>query len=145
MKVSKKGTLKLEKKDTRFGNFVVSEENGYFKMQDIGGVVSFRVRGDIAIGRMIGIMLDSSKKGDDNSKVFLENYITMFWNLHCSIVDYEFMTEVLESSTKCINRHKDVYGIKDDITANEDAQILDEVKEMTEVEEMAKKEEGYDA
>lgn len=45
---------------------------------------------------------------------------------------------------ECINRHKELYGIKEDLTDEEDAIILKEEQELHEAEEEVRKEEGLE-
>ena len=51
-------------------------------------------------------------------------------------------TSAQKAAVACVNRHKEFYGIKDDVTAEEDAAIVKEEKELEEAVEEARKELG---
>ena len=140
MKVSKKGRLKIERRDYRQGNFVFTKEESHIKVQDINSTVSFRINTNVVAGRMLGIMIDNAKDGDKNSSQYLENYVVMMYNLLCSVHDVELMQAVMDATIACINRHKEVYGIKEDISKEEDDGILEDVKGVAEAEEELRKE-----
>lgn len=139
MKVRKNGTLKLSKCDKRVGNFVLSVENGHYKLQDIGGLFSVRVSTALIAGRMIQECM-----GDAESSNFLHNYAAVMYNVACCVPDIEFLGELQKAVTECVNRHKDLYGLKEDISDEEDAKILREEVELAEAEEEVRKEEGLE-
>ena len=137
MKV-KRGKVKLEKGDRRVGNFVYHRESGHYKLQDIGGVMSIRVSNVLLAGRMI------SEVFDDGGENFLANYATTMYNVIGCVPDVEYLTALHKCAVDCINRHKDLYGVKDDISAEEDAVILREERELAEAEAEVRKEEGLE-
>jgi len=137
MKV-KKGKLKLERGDRRVGNFVYSREREHCKLQDIGGLFSFRVSDALMAGQMIHSVMD------DGGEVFLGNYAAVMYNVICCVPDVEFLTDLQGAVRDCLNRHKDLYGLKDDLTDEEDAKILQEERELAEAEEEVRKEEGME-
>lgn len=137
MKV-KNGKVKLEKGDRRVGNFVYSREKAHVKLQDIGGLFSFRVSDGLLAGRMMMEVLD------DGGEAFLGNYAAVMYNTICCVPDVEFLTALQTAVRDCLNRHKDLYGLKDDLTDDEDAKILKEEVELAEAEEEVRKEEGLE-
>jgi hypothetical protein len=138
MKVTKKGKVKLETGDRRVGNFVYHREKAHYKLQDIGGLMSLRVSNTL----MAGVMM--SEIMDDGGENFLGNYAATMWNLICCVPDIELMADVHKAVTACLNRHKDLYGLKEDLSAEEDAKILREEMELHEAEVEARKEEGLE-
>lgn len=136
MKIRKDGTLKLSKGDKRVGNFVLSVENGHYKLQDIGGLFSIRVSTALVAGRMIQECM-----GDGESSAFLHNYAAVMYNVACCVPDIELLNELQNSVRECVNRHKEFYGLKEDLTKEEDDKILEEEVELAKAEEEVRKEE----
>ncbi len=121
-----KGKLKLCKRDVRMGNFVYSIEPDHIKVQDISMTVSHIISKRIARGQLLDMLLSEPEKyGKD-----LRNYAALMYNLLCTVPDAEFYNDIYGASVRCVNRHKDLYGIKDDITDEEDAKIVREEKEL---------------
>lgn len=137
MKV-KRGKVKLEKGDRRVGNFVYHREPAHYKLQDIGGLVSVRISNALLAGRMIAEVMD------DGGENFLHNYAASVYNVMGCVPDVEFLGELNKCVRECINRHKELYGIKDDLTEAEDAIILKEERELAEAEAEVRKEEGLE-
>lgn len=137
MKTSK-GKVKLERGDVRVGNFVIHTENEHYKIQDINSVFSVRASIITPIGQLIKAALVNLKGGDENSERFLHDYCAVFYNVLSVAPDYEFLTDIQKASVDCLNRHKDMYGIKDDISKEEDDRILKEEVELAEAEKEAR-------
>ena len=138
MKVTKKGQVKLEKGDRRVGNFVYHREKAHYKLQDIGELISVRLSYGLMAGRMIAEVMD------DGGENFLHNYAASLYNVLGCVPDVEFLGALNKCVRECINRHKELYGIKDDLTDEEDAVILKEEQELHEAEEEVRKEEGLE-
>jgi hypothetical protein len=134
------GKVKLDANDYRVGNFVFHDEEGHVKMMDIGGALSVRVSKAFAKGRMLDMAVKERSEG------FLTNVAATTYNFLCTIPDMEFFKAVNDACIACVNRHKDIYGLKDDVTAEEDAEILKEERELHDAsDEVAKKvKEGED-
>jgi len=137
MKTSK-GKVKLERGDVRVGNFVIHTENEHYKIQDINSVFSVRASIITPIGQLIKAALENLKGGDENSERFLHDYCAVFYNVLSVAPDYEFLGAIQKASVDCLNRHKDMYGIKDDISKEEDDRILKEEVELAEAEREAR-------
>lgn len=134
MKVGKDGKLKLSKDERQIGNFVFKNEQEFVKISDIGSQMTHRVAKHLNIGRMLEMAL---KERHDN---WLRNYATMTWMYSNIVTDEQFFTDINAACVNCVNRHKDFYGITEDITPEADAEILQESKEVYEAIEEMKKE-----
>lgn len=133
MKIGKDGKLKLSKDERQIGNFVFKNEPEYIKICDINSQMTHRVGKHLNIGRFLEMGL---KQKDDNS---LSNYATLLWLFSNILPDVEFVKDIDKACTDCVNRHKEFYGIKEDITPEQDKEILDDVRATTEaIEELNK-------
>jgi hypothetical protein len=135
MKTTKDGKLKLSKDERQIGNFVFKNEPEYIKICDINSQITHRVAKHLNIGRFLEMGL---KEKDDNS---LANYATLLWLFSNILPDVEFVNDIDKACGACVNRHKEFYGIKEDITPEQDKEILEESKEVYEAIEELKKEE----
>lgn len=126
------GKLKIDKRDTRVGNFVVTEETDYYKVQDISRLVSHRFRKETLIGRAVAVMLSGG-----NEK-FLATWISVMELAFTVVPDAEYLKDLYEVSTACLERHRaDLYGgAKAD---EDDEKILTEQKNLHEDFEAARK------
>lgn len=124
MKVSKDGKLKLSKDERQIGNFVFKNEESHIKICDINSQMTHRVGKHLNIGRFLEM---GFKQKDDNS---LSNYSALLWLFSNILPDVEFIKDIDKACTDCVNRHKEFYGIKEDITPAEDAEILKESEEV---------------
>lgn len=120
------------------GNFVIHTENDHYKIQDINSTFSVRAAIITPIGQLIKAALVNLKGGDENSESFLHDYCAVFYNVLSVAPDYEFLGAIQKAAVDCLNRHKDMYGIKDDISKEEDDRILKEEVELAEAEREAR-------
>ena len=135
MKVGKDGKLKLSKDERQIGNFIYKNEAEHIKICDINSAVTHRVGKHLNIGRMLEMALKERKDQ------YLANYAAMTWLFSNIVTDEQFFLDIDKACVDCVNRHKDFYGIKDDITTEQDAEILQEAKETYEaIEELKEKE-----
>ena len=132
------GKIKLDKRDVRVGNFVYTIEPDHIKVQDISLTVTHRIHRGIAKSQLLEMMLEDPARYKND----LHNYATLMYNLLCTVPDAKFYEDMNTAVLACINRHKDVYGIKEDITPAEDAKILQEEKELHEAVEEIKEKAG---
>lgn len=137
MKV-KKNRIKLQRGDVQVGNFVFHAEKEHYKVQDINGVFSLRLYGQMPAAMMMRTALSDPKENGG----FLHGYAAVMYNVLSCVPDEEYLKAVNEAAVACVNRHKEFYGIKDDVTAEEDAVIVKEEKELEEAVEEARKELG---
>lgn len=134
MKAGKDGKLKLSKGERQIGNFVWKNEAEHIKITDINSNLSHRVSKTLNIGRMLEMAL---KERHDN---YLGNYASMVWLFSNIVTDEQFFLDIDKACVDCVNRHKEFYGIKEDITPEQDKEILQEVKETYDAIEELKKE-----
>ena len=134
MKTGKYGKLKLSKDERQIGNFVYKNEPEYIKICDINSQMTHRVAKHLNIGRMLEMAL---KEKQDN---YLANYAAMTWLYSNIVTDEQFFLDIDKACVACVNRHKEFYGIKKDITPEQDKEILEESKEVYEAIEELKKE-----
>lgn len=122
MKTTKEGRLKLAKGERQIGNFIYKDEPGYIKISDINSAMTHRVSKHLNIGRLLEMAL---KERSDN---YLANYASMTWLYSNVVTDEQFFMDINKACVDCIERHKEFYGIKDDIAPETDKEILDEVQ-----------------
>lgn len=135
MKTTKDGKLKLSKDERQVGNFIYKNEPEHIKICDINSQMTHRVAKHLNIGRMLEMAL---KEKQDN---YLANYAAMTWLYSNIVTDEQFFLDINKACVACVNRHKEFYGIKEDITPEQDKEILEEFKEVYEAIEELKKEE----
>ena len=135
MRTTKDGKLKLSKDERQIGNFIYKNEPEYIKICDINSQMTHRVAKHLNIGRMLEMAL---KEKRDN---WLANYAAMTWNFSNIVTDEQFFLDIDKACVACVNRHKEFYGIKEDITPEQDKEILEESKEVYDAIEELKKEE----
>lgn len=136
MKVGKDGKLKLSRDERQIGSFVFKNEETHIKICDINSALTHRVSKHLNIGRMLEVALK------DRQDKWLEGYATMTWLYSNIVTDEQFFRDINRACEDCVNRHKDFYGIKDDITSEQDKEILDEVQGAQEaIAELKEKEE----
>jgi PhoPQ-activated pathogenicity-related protein len=124
MKVTKDGKLKLAKNEKQIGSFVFKSEEHHVKITDINSNLSHRVSTSLNIGRMIEAALK------DNMENWLHNYAAMVWNFSNIVTDEQFFLDIDKACVDCVNRHKEFYGIDEDITAEKDQEIIEEAKDV---------------
>ena len=135
MRVGKDGKLKLSKDERQFGNFVIKNEAEYVKICDINSNLTHRVSKGLNIGQMLAIAL---KEKHTN---WLESYASLVWLFSNIVTDEQFFLDINKVCEDCINRHPEIYGIEKNISQEEDAEILQESREVYEAIEELKKEE----
>jgi hypothetical protein len=135
MKVSKDGKMKLAKNERQIGNFILKNEEFYMKVQDISSQITHRVSKLLNIGKF----LEMAYKEKSNENIHV--YMALLWMFSNVIPDVDFAKDINAACVACINRHKDFYGIKEDISAEEDAEILREAEETYDSIEKLKEEE----
>jgi hypothetical protein len=135
MRVSKDGKLKLSKDERQYGNFVFKNEEEHVKICDINSNLTHRVSKSLNIGQMLSIALK------EKQTKYLENYASLVWMFSNIVTDEQFFLDIDRVCGECINRHPELYGIKPNISTEEDAEILQESKEVYEAIEELKKEE----
>lgn len=135
MKTTKDGKLKLAKNERQVGNFVIKNEEEYMKICDINSQITHRVSKGVHVGRM----LETAWK--ERSNDYLHTYASIVYLFSNVVTDEKFFLDINKVCIDCVNRHKDFYGIEEDITAEKDKEILEEAREVYEAVEELKKEE----
>ena len=128
MRTTRKGKVKLQRGDVQVGSFIFHAEKDHYKLTDINGVFSVRVSGYTTIGVMMRAALDAPK----DNETFLHNYAAVMYNALSAVPDMEFLAAVNDAAVSAVERHKDMYGVVDEIGEERDAEILQEEKELEE-------------
>lgn len=140
MSIMRKSRAKCGPGEIRVGNFFVKEESGHIKVRDLNDVSSHRVLLSIPKGQMLKSLLVAARNGESQAKNFLHSYAVVMYNLLSCVPDDQFLLGINELAVECMNRHKELYGIKDDIAKSDDDAILEEEKELAEATADAEKE-----
>lgn len=134
MKIKENGTIKLEKNDTRIGNFVLTIEENHVKVQDINQCFSLRF-----LKRMpTGIWLENLAQQGEEGRDSIKTYIAVMWSVLSVAPDNEYMKDLITAAQEGLARHPDWYGQKENPTDEDDEDAVQEVKEMMEFEEEVK-------
>lgn len=135
MKVRKNsGEIRLRHNEKRLGNFIIGEEGDHLKIQDINSTLTHRVHRRIVVGRF----LEAALKGLRDEAVLhtLTNYVTVLWNVSCTVPDMEFMLELQKAAEACAERHPEFYGgTARKVGDEEDKEIIEGLKEEAELKE----------
>ena len=110
------------------GSFIFHAEKDHYKLTDINGVFSVRVSGYATIGVMMRAALDSPKEHE----TFLHNYAAVMYNALSAVPDMEVLAAVNDAAVSAVDRHKDMYGIQDEIGDERDAEILQQERDLEE-------------
>lgn len=135
MKTDKNGRIRLGRNEHRYGNFIYKVEEGHIKIFDINSALTHRVSRSLNVGRMIEVAIAEKREN------WLHNYASMVWLFSNIVTDEQFFLDVDRACVECVNRHKEFYGIKEDISVEEDNEILREAEETIGAIEDLKKEE----
>lgn len=135
-----KAIAKIEKRDLRIGNYVVTDEGNFIKVTDISGSVSHRFAAmNLVKGVMFKQLFKEAKEGDEGALKLLESYCVVMHNvLSCfpfSKSEFNYLEAINEATIRCYNDNKELYGIKDEPTDEENEKALESVKENEEVRE----------
>lgn len=136
MKTKDGKIVKLDANECRAGNFIYRDEENHVKVMDINSQMTHRIGKHLNIGRLLEMAM--KEKNDD----FLKGYAALLWQVSNIVPDMDFFKDIDSACVSCVNRHKDFYGIKEDITKEEDDKILDDVKVTEEAAENLKNEEN---
>ena len=126
MKEKKVKKRRLSKGEIQLGGFLIKNEEAHIKISDASGYMTHRVSKFLNIGKMLEMALDEKQTG------YLQNYCALVWAFSNVVTDPQFFLDIDKAVVDCINRHKDYYGIKEDISYDEDRKIVMEQKELHE-------------
>ena len=141
MKVGKDGNVKLEKGEVHIGNFFVKleSETDHIKIKDLNSCFSFRVWTRLPIGIWLSNMYDGAISGNKGAIETLKVYISTMWSVFSVAPDDEYIKDAIGMAKSALERHPDWYGVKNDATPEEEADALEEVREMAEFEDGMRK------
>lgn len=125
----RKFRIKKSSADYQVGNFVYHEEADMVKVSAVSGVCSHRVSKIIAKGRQLSLYLEGARGGDENAQKALEMYAVCVFNMLCTAFDPEYLYIVDNASVECMKRHKELYGIKDEVTEESEKEDLEAARE----------------
>lgn len=128
MKTDSRGKVKLEKGEIRIGNFFFKEEKYHIKIQDISSMITHRVMKTVAVGLWLKNMLERGEEGYES----LSTYAATLFTVSLVAPDQEFVGEALEMANRHMSRHPDWYGFTAAPSESDDAEALNDVKEMVE-------------
>lgn len=128
MKVSKSGKPLLEKGEVRVGNYFVKTEKEHFKVADLNSVFTLRISRETAVGMWVSNMLSQGDGGVRSLHV----YFATLWSALSPAPDDTYISDLISAATGCLERHRDWYGIKDAVSDDEDAKVVDEEREKAE-------------
>lgn len=120
------GRLKLEKRDRQVGNFVITDEENHYKVQDINGQINHRFGKRTMIGRALAIMMA------EGHEKFLSVWLSVTMLSFSVVPDSEFLSDVLNASNACIERHRKDFYVADAETDGDNEKILMEQKKLHE-------------
>lgn len=136
----------MEKDEVRVGNFFVKREEEHIKIVDLNGVFSFRANRRMAIGIWLENIWARAVNGEEVALSTLKTYIATMWSVFSVAPDDDYIGDMLKVAQDALERHPDWYGIKSDVTDEEDAEVIQEVREMKEFEDdlrkLAEREDG---
>ncbi|MBR5414190.1 MAG: hypothetical protein IK114_14360 [Fibrobacter sp.] len=141
MKILRNNKIKLERGETRVGNFFFKIEGDHIKIQDLNGLMSFRVGRKMAVG----IWLENTLKRGEEGHETLRTYAATVWSFLALVPDQEAVTGILKLTEEAMKRHPDWYGYKPSDDDKENAEAAQAVKEMKEFEEGVKEEVAAEA
>lgn len=135
----RKGKVKIESKDYRIGNFVITEEKEHIKFMDINQQVSHRVSKLFLVkGCLMSGILEQARKGDENANALLESYLVVMHNVLCCFPftkdDFNYLERLNDATVECFKRNSELYGVKNDPSDAENEQSLEAVRGAMELE-----------
>ena len=132
---TKNGKVKLERGETRVGNFFFKAEKDHIKVQDLSTMVSFRIARSVAVGMWLDAMLSRGKEGEDT----LHIYAASMFALLLTVPDNEFVGDVNMLLESAMKRHPEYYGIKPEKLSDEEQEkVVEDEQEKAEFVEQVK-------
>lgn len=122
---TKNGKIILGAKDTRLGNFVLTDQPEHYKIADISARFSTQVHKTTLTGRIITLAL-----GGKMSENYLQNLCVTLYETALTAHDTESMKGVIDACRGAIDRHPELYG---GASKDGDEKALSEVKAVQEV------------
>jgi len=134
MRVNKDGKVRLEKGETRIGNFFVRDEgdNGYVSVTDLNSCFKIRIIKRMPLGIWLGNIMQMGEAGHGTIKT----WVAVMWSLLSVVPDDGFVQEIIKSTEDALKRHPDWYGFDPD---GDDDEATEEMREMAGFEEEVRK------
>ncbi len=111
-------------------NFKYHDEEEHIKISDIGDMFSVRLNKRTT---NLGYFLTLATK--DKYHGFLESVSKILLCIFSIAWDKEFLEDIMKAYIACLERNKKQYGLKEDISEEEDKKIVDEQRKLHEAEE----------
>ena len=125
MKTTRKGTVKLEKGETRISNFVFKEEPQHVKIQDINSSASWRLH----TASSVGYLLKQALK--EHNEKYLQAYASVIFQTLHTVPTPDFLKDEIELTQLHIEKNPQYYG-KEAHTEEPDSQIIKEEQQLQE-------------
>lgn len=120
-----------EKKSLNVGNFVIERDDMRVIVRDVQDTVRWEVPTTIAKGQYLD-MACTIMEAEGLDAGFLHAICATAMNFLCCIPDPDLLFDVQEAVLRCIDRHKDIYGIEDEVDPAKDAEDLRDAMETVE-------------
>lgn len=146
MRLNRKGEPVCESGEVRVGNFFVKAEScGMVKLTDLSGLLVHRVSDGLPIGALLSDGVSRALDGDAKAGDFLHLYASLVYLFSTVVpmvstgddgtVEYNFWQEAHGFLQRAADMSKRLYGVKDDPAPEEDAGLLDGVKDAVALED----------
>lgn len=149
MKIGKNGEPLCEKGEVRVGNFFVKvESDGMVKMMDLSGLLRHRISAGLPIGALLVDAVDKALAGEGKAGDFLHLYSSLVYLFSTVVpmvttdgegkVDYNFWEEAHAFLQRAADKSKELYGVKDDPTPEDEKETIGGLKDAVALEEELK-------
>lgn len=133
------GKAVLEDGEKRFGNFFIKSTDGKVTFSDLNGSVSVSISKVELSGSFLSIAEEMGVAED-----YLEAYVKVMYLALSVLPDPEYLLAVNKAANESIDRNMNLFGIRKDITPEEDSKIIESQKalheEMEKLKEMTERE-----
>lgn len=120
--------------DVRVDNFFLHKEDFHFKLGDVSGAFTVRIPSVLLNGTFFDVIYEGCKLGQEDKQQFFGAYCSVLFNYLSCVPDADFLNSVNEAVIDCMNRHKDLYNIREDLSKDRDDEILKEEEDLFEEE-----------
>lgn len=135
--IVKDGKAVLEDGEKRLGNFFIKESDGKVTFSDLNGRVSVSISKTELSGSFLSIAEEMGVAED-----YLEAYVKVMYLALSVLPDPEYLLAVNKAANESIDRNMNLFGIRKDISPEEDARIIESQKALNEELENLKNMEG---
>lgn len=131
MKMNKKGRVLLSSKDTKIGEFVVTNLDNQVILQTTSQNWRISYSSEMLVARIIKMFL--AQKNTENIRAIC----IVLYNVTCVVPDEKHLQDLNAAASACRERHPELYDMSD-ITPEEDQKIIEELKQDQQAAEMLK-------